>query len=104
MRELVIKEVAFTQPRTVVDKVWCDVCGAAAKTAFPSQGDGKVSWVDTWEFDKTTVSRSVGWAADGEGAQTTTFYHVCPACWVKLAAWIEAQCGAKPTVEENEFW
>lgn len=95
-----MREIVITTPRTIA--AWCDVCGVAAAPRYPSQTD-EVNWVDTWEFDKTTVARSVGWLRHGEGARKTTSYHVCPACWEKLAAWIEAQRGATATVEENEW-
>lgn len=105
------EEVTEVRERVVSDVVTCDICGVVSKAKQPVSGidDDAIDWTGQdysgyAEFDVTRVVRKTGWRSPEGGADKTTEYHVCPACWPKLAMWIESHRGATPTASEDKWW
>lgn len=79
---------AHTEERT--DKIECDLCGAECQ-------EQKIG-----HYDVVEISRECGDNWPEGGSATVTEYDICPACFEKLAAWLESQ-GATHRTREVEF-
>lgn len=100
-------EVVRRETKIIKDEVTCDLCGARAK-AQHARPDGAadmpgVNWTDgrgrysSYDFDIIAVRRATGKESIelvSNGRLEITEFHVCPACWDKLASFIGLFRGA----------
>ena len=89
-RQVEAVEVTKTETRVVRDIITCDMCGRAADPpdAYWDDSDG-CYWAD---FPRHAASTAVYRLA----GDTLAAFHICPACWDKVAEFI----GVEPTVTE----
>lgn len=85
--------------------VTCDMCGAAARGSRQHEADGRVNWQPLWPTPDTTIVQREVLINDPDGGvkEAREAFHVCPACWPRLVAWIGLESGAEPTRTERVY-
>jgi hypothetical protein len=108
VRETETVEVIKKETHVLKDDVTCDLCGLrakahAARPDVPADIGGGIGLADTganwtdgrgryssYKYDIITVQRAevVSSTEDDGGWASVTEFHVCPACWEKMTAFI----------------
>lgn len=97
MRET--EERERTRTETITTAIRCG-CGQAVDKIKLS-GSEEVDWsTENYDFDEIIVRRQVGVRYPEFMDMKTTFYDLCPSCWLKVASFIERELGGKAEIRD----